>query len=105
RLKAATGPIAAQFFGEPSQRLDVVAVTGTNGKSSTAWWAAQALTLLGRRCGVVGTLGIGEPPLQGSAGSIEFTGLTTPDPVLLQQAFRRMADGGFAACAIEASSI
>jgi UDP-N-acetylmuramoyl-L-alanyl-D-glutamate--2,6-diaminopimelate ligase len=104
-LKAATGPIAAQFFNEPSQQLDVVAVTGTNGKSSTAWWTAQALSLLGRRCGVVGTLGIGEPPLRGSAGTVQFTGLTTPDPVLLQQGFRRMADDGFAACAIEASSI
>jgi UDP-N-acetylmuramyl tripeptide synthase len=104
-LKAATGPIAAQFYNEPSQQLDVVAVTGTNGKSSTAWWTAQALSLLGKRCGVVGTLGIGEPPLRGSAGSVKFTGLTTPDPVLLQQGFRRMADDGFAACAIEASSI
>jgi UDP-N-acetylmuramoyl-L-alanyl-D-glutamate--2,6-diaminopimelate ligase len=104
-LKAATGPIAAQFFGAPSQQLDVVAVTGTNGKSSTAWWNAQALTLLGRRCGVIGTLGIGEPPLRGTPGSVQLTGLTTPDPVMLQQAFRRMADGGFAACAIEASSI
>jgi UDP-N-acetylmuramoyl-L-alanyl-D-glutamate--2,6-diaminopimelate ligase len=104
-LKAATGPIAAQFYSEPSQQLDVVAVTGTNGKSSTAWWTAQALSLLGRRCGVVGTLGIGEPPLRGSTGTVQFTGLTTPDPVLLQQGFRRMADDGFAACAIEASSI
>ena len=104
-LKAATGAIAAQFYGEPSQQLDVVAVTGTNGKSSTAWWTAQALSLLGRRCGVVGTLGLGEPPLRGSAGSVKFTGLTTPDPVLLQQGFRRMADDRFAACAIEASSI
>lgn len=104
-LKAATGPIAAQFYSAPSQLLDMVAVTGTNGKSSTAWWTAQALSLLGRRCGVVGTLGLGEPPLRGSAGTVQFTGLTTPDPVLLQQGLRRMADAGFTACAIEASSI
>ncbi|WP_395703187.1 UDP-N-acetylmuramoyl-L-alanyl-D-glutamate--2,6-diaminopimelate ligase [Aquabacterium sp.] len=104
-LKAHTGEIAAAFFGQPTQRMPVIAVTGTNGKSSTAWWTAQALTLLGRRCGVVGTLGVGEPPLAGSAGTIEFTGLTTPDPVTLQAAFRRMADAGFAHCAIEASSI
>ncbi len=104
-LKAATGPIAAAWFGQPAQALQVIAVTGTNGKSSTAWWTAQALTALGQRCGVVGTLGIGEPPLGASSGSIEFTGLTTPDPVTLQAAFRRMADDGFAACAIEASSI
>jgi UDP-N-acetylmuramoyl-L-alanyl-D-glutamate--2,6-diaminopimelate ligase len=100
RLKAASGEIASAFLGKPSERLQVVAATGTNGKTSTAWWTAQALTALGRRCGVVGTLGIGVPP-----DAVDHTGLTTPDPVALQQAFRRFADAGFAACAIEASSI
>ena len=104
-LKAATGPIADAFFEQPSRALDVVATTGTNGKTSTAWWMAQALSLLGRRCAVVGTLGIGEPPQGGQSAQIEFTGLTTPDPVMLHAALRRFADGGFAACAIEASSI
>ena len=104
-LKAATGPLAAAWFGHPAQALQVIAVTGTNGKSSTAWWTAQALTALGRRCAVVGTLGIGEPPLAASPGSLRPTGLTTPDPVTLQAALRRLADTGFAAVAIEASSI
>ncbi|MBA4340823.1 MAG: UDP-N-acetylmuramoyl-L-alanyl-D-glutamate--2,6-diaminopimelate ligase [Methylibium sp.] len=104
-LKAATGAIASQFHGEPSRQLAVVASTGTNGKTSTAWWTAQALSLLGQRCGVVGTLGIGEPPTAGKAADIEHTGLTTPDPVQLQQAFRRMVEQGYGACAIEASSI
>lgn len=98
-LKARTGEIAAAFFGQPTDRLDVIAVTGTNGKTSSAWWIAQASALLGKRCGVVGTLGVGEPP------KLDYNGLTTPDPVLLQAAFARMADQGFAACAIEASSI
>ncbi|MFY9511050.1 MAG: UDP-N-acetylmuramoyl-L-alanyl-D-glutamate--2,6-diaminopimelate ligase [Rubrivivax sp.] len=98
-LKAATGGIAHAYFGEPSAALQVVATTGTNGKTSTAWWTAQALTLLGRRCGVMGTLGVGEP------GQVVHTGLTTPDPVTLHAAFRRFADQGFAACALEASSI
>ena len=104
-LKAATGPIASGFFGNPSDRLRVLAVTGTNGKTSTAWWTAQALTALGRRCAVVGTLGLGQPPLGEQAAEIEFTGLTTPDPVTLHGALKRFADAGFAACAIEASSI
>jgi UDP-N-acetylmuramoyl-L-alanyl-D-glutamate--2,6-diaminopimelate ligase len=98
-LKAATGPIAAAYFGAPSEQLQVVAITGTNGKTSTAWWLAQALGRLGRPCGIVGTLGIGQP------GAMIFNGLTTPDPVLLQQQLRRFADQGFAACALEASSI
>jgi UDP-N-acetylmuramoyl-L-alanyl-D-glutamate--2,6-diaminopimelate ligase len=98
-LKARTGEIAAAFFGKPTDTLDVIAVTGTNGKTSTAWWIAQASATLKKRCGVVGTLGIGEPP------KLDYNGLTTPDPVLLQAAFARMRDDDFAACAIEASSI
>ena len=107
-LKAAAGPIADAFFDQPSSTLDVVAVTGTNGKSSSAWWTAQASTALGRRAAVIGTLGIGEPPLAGPGGAparIEYTGLTTPDPVKLHGELRRFAAQGFAACAIEASSI
>ncbi len=107
-LKANAGPLASAFFGVPSERLSVIAITGTNGKTSTAWWTAQALSALGRRCGIVGTLGVGTVP--GSDGGADPealvpTGMTTPDPVTLQRAFKRFADDGFAACAIEASSI
>ncbi len=102
-LKAATGPLASAYYREPSEQLDVIAVTGTNGKTSTAWWLAQALTALEQPltlpCAMVGTLGIGRPP------QVESTGMTTPDPVLLQQHFRRFLDEGVHACAIEASSI
>jgi UDP-N-acetylmuramoyl-L-alanyl-D-glutamate--2,6-diaminopimelate ligase len=98
-LKALCGVLASRFMGEPSASLQVLAVTGTNGKTSSAWWTAQAMSHLGRRCGVIGTLGIGEPP------EVESSGLTTPDPVSLQTALRRFADAGVVACAIEASSI
>jgi UDP-N-acetylmuramyl-tripeptide synthetase len=101
-LKAATGAIGALFYGEPTHELDVLAITGTNGKTSTAWWLAQALSNLRPRpilCGLVGTLGIGRPP------HVEATGLTTPDPVLMQRHFRRFVEEGAQACAIEASSI
>lgn len=113
-LKRDIGPIAAATLGEPSHAMSVVAVTGTNGKTSTAWWLAQALSGLPRGkhipCGVIGTLGVGCPPAIGaslpadSAGVLE-TGLTTPDPVLLQRTLRAFADAGLQACAIEASSI
>jgi UDP-N-acetylmuramoyl-L-alanyl-D-glutamate--2,6-diaminopimelate ligase len=111
-LKANSGPIAADFFGQPSQQLSVLAVTGTNGKTSTAWWLAQALSNLKQTkpipCGLIGTLGLGRVPSPGAAAgpdSIVATGLTTPDPVLLQQTLRRFVDDGLQACAIEASSI
>ena len=84
QLKQASGLIADAYYEHPSHQLDVVAVTGTNGKTSSTWWLAQALTRLGRRCAVVGTLGMGEvcmgaegmPVVQGPR-----TGLTTPDAV------------------------
>ena len=102
-LKAASGPVASHYFGEASRALRVLAVTGTNGKTSSAWWLAQALSNLKQvaqiSCGVVGTLGIGIPP------EVISTGLTTPDPVALQAAFATFAADGLQACAIEASSI
>lgn len=108
-LKAASGPIAAAYYEQPSQQLDVLAVTGTNGKTSTSWWLAQALGALqpAVACGLIGTLGVGRVPAPGSvdASAIVSTGLTTPDPVLLQQTLRRFVDEGLTACAIEASSI
>ena len=105
-LKAGSGPIAAAYYEQPSQALDVLAVTGTNGKTSTAWWLAQALTqaqqqagTTPRGCAVVGTLGTGVPP------AVVSTGMTTPDPVLLQARLRDFIATGLTACAIEASSI
>ena len=104
-LKATTGPLASAFMETPSAKLEVIAVTGTNGKTSTAWWVAQALSSLGQRCGVIGTLGVGEPPSPLQPSAITFTGMTTPGPVTVQAGFKRFADADFAACAIEATSI
>jgi UDP-N-acetylmuramyl-tripeptide synthetase len=99
-LKARSAEIAHGFYGEPSAELDVVAVTGTNGKTSVSWWTAQALSALGCPTGVVGTLGVGRVD-QG----VVPTGLTTPDPITLHATFRQMRDEGVRAAAIEASSI
>jgi len=127
-LKAAAGLIAADYFALPSNQLAVLAVTGTNGKTSTAWWLAQALSALPAAlalpCGLVGTMGVGRPPalapvaaaavtvtdevgapVAPSGGELVLTGLTTPDPVQLQQALRTFVDQGLRACAMEASSI
>ena len=94
-LKAITGSLAAQWLGHPAQALRIVAVTGTNGKTSTAWWLAHALP----RCAMVGTLGVGLPP------HFTSTGMTTPDPVLLQTEFSMFIAAGAEFAAIEASSI
>ncbi len=100
-LKARSAEIAHGFFAEPSAELQVVAVTGTNGKTSTSWWTAQALSALGQGCGVIGTLGVGRV----DDGAFVPTGLTTPDPITLHTTFRQFVDQGLKAAAIEASSI
>ncbi len=113
-LKAASALIASAYYGNPSRDLQILAVTGTNGKTSTAWWLAQALSspLLTPvlPCAVIGTLGVGRPPATDAPeaalqAGLVATGLTTPDPVLLQASLRQFADAGLRACAIEASSI
>ena len=100
-LKARSAEIAHGFYGEPSAALQVVAVTGTNGKTSTSWWTAQVLEAIGLPCGVVGTLGVG----QVRGGGVVHTGLTTPDPITLHRTFRDFVGQGLKAAAIEASSI
>ncbi len=58
-LAAQLSAVAGRFYGEPSRGLDLIGVTGTNGKTSVSQLVAQALDLLGERCGIVGTLGTG----------------------------------------------
>lgn len=98
-LKEQAGALADLWWDQPTQHMDVLAVTGTNGKTSTSWWLAQSLQSLGRSCGVAGTLGVGVLP------HLQDTGLTTADPLALQSAFAQMRAQGVGACAIEASSI
>ena len=98
-LKALAGPLAAEFYGRPSERLWVAGVTGTNGKTSCSQWIAQALAGEGRKSAVVGTLGLGYP------GALEENPNTTPDAVALQRALARFLGEGAQAVAMEASSI
>ena len=98
-LKSACGPVAASFYQHPSVDMDVIAITGTNGKTSCAWWLAHALQNLGKPSSMVGTLGLGRPD------RLTSTGMTTPDPVLLQSHLRDMVDQGVTSCVMEASSI
>ena len=98
-LKALAGPLAAEIYGRPSERLWTVGVTGTNGKTSCTQWIAQALSGAGRKTAVVGTLGLGYP------SALEENPNTTPDAVALQRALARFVSEGAQAVAMEASSI
>ena len=93
-----TGEIAARFYGHPSLAFTVIAVTGTNGKTSVSQFIAQALESLNKPCGVIGTLGVG------SKDKLKNTGMTTPDPVTLQAVLAELCQQGIKYVVIEASS-
>lgn len=103
-LSKNAGLIAAQWYSEPAKDMHVVAVTGTNGKTSTTQWIAKALSYLKTDCAVIGTLGNGIWH-QGALRSLGETGFTTPDPLQLQQSLQFLKSDGAEALAIEASSI
>lgn len=98
RLTHRVGEIAARFFREPTRQIMTIGITGTDGKTSTAWLLAQALEHLGRPCAYLGTLGYGR------IGQLQTATHTTPDPVSLQQQFARLRDEGVTAAAMEVSS-
>ena len=100
QLKAAAGEVAHRFYGAPSAALRVVAITGTNGKTSSAWWCSQWLQALGEPTALIGTLGTGA-----AGGALHSTGFTTPDPMTLQTLLRRYAEQGLQTVVMEASSI
>jgi UDP-N-acetylmuramoyl-L-alanyl-D-glutamate--2,6-diaminopimelate ligase len=97
-LRARLGEIAAHVYGEPSRALHMVGVTGTNGKTSVAHWVGQALTQLGRKTAVLGTVGNGFP------GALTPALNTTPDAVELQQRLAQFREQGAQACVMEVSS-
>lgn len=92
------GPLAGAFFGAPSERLRLVGVTGTKGKTTVAWLTQHLLSAAGLPCGLIGTvchrLGDREVP----------SGNTTPGAVALQEMLAEMVRKGLAACSMEVSS-
>jgi UDP-N-acetylmuramoyl-L-alanyl-D-glutamate--2,6-diaminopimelate ligase len=92
-------PIAADvFFGEPTKELELAGVTGTNGKTTTAYLLRSILEAAGRRPGLVGTV---EWQVGGEARPAPFT---TPEAIDLQRLLREMVDAGDRSAAVEASS-
>ena len=95
-LRALCGPLAHALLGHPSERLSLIAVTGTNGKTSISQWLSR---LHPRRCAVIGTLGAG------FADRMTETGFTTPEAPMLARCLADFLVSGAQACALEASSV
>src|SRR5919201_4104846 len=98
KSRAAMAVAADVFFGRPTHELDVVGVTGTNGKTTTAHLVYSILAAVGRRPGLLGTI---EARVAGERRPVVRT---TPEAIDLQRTFRELLDAGDRSCAMEASS-
>ena len=97
-VRAAMAPAAARLNGDPTRELAMVGITGTNGKTTTAFLTRALLEAGGRQTGLLGTVtswvgGVEEPTVR-----------TTPEAIDLQRTFRAMVDGGDTAAVMEVSS-
>ena len=95
-LRQLCGPLAHAVFGQPSERLSLIAITGTNGKTTISQWLGRVHP---KRCAIIGTLGAGY------AEQMTETGFTTPEAAVLTRYLTQFADDQAEACALEASSI
>lgn len=98
QLQQKLGAIAARFYDYPTEKLRMIGVTGTNGKTSCTHFIAQCLQSLQQPCGIIGTLG------SGFYGALHETGLTTPDAISLQNTFATLLQQQAKAIAMEVSS-
>src|SRR4051794_32863409 len=98
-VRTAMPVAAALFFGDPTRTLDVAAITGTNGKTTSAFLLHAILRAAGRQAGLLTNIE------RRVGGERRPTGLNTPEALDLQRLFREMADAGDTACVMEATSI
>src|SRR6185436_5848564 len=97
-VRSAMAVAAARFFGDPTAELPVVGITGTNGKTTTAFLVRSLVEAADRRCGLLGTV-------KSVIGGVEHPVVrTTPEAIDLQRTFAAMLAGGDEACAMEISS-
>ncbi|HJO39902.1 MAG: UDP-N-acetylmuramoyl-L-alanyl-D-glutamate--2,6-diaminopimelate ligase [Vicinamibacterales bacterium] len=96
--RRALAALSVEFFEHPSHHLPVIAVTGTNGKTTTAYLIQSIFESAGVRCGRIGTIG------HQIGSSHQPASLTTPEASDIQSMLRAMVDGGAGACVMEASS-
>ena len=97
--RQALSVMAGRFYGEPSRDLEIIGFTGTFGKTTTSHVLQQLLNAAGRRTAVVGSLGA-----RFEETAYELRGMTTPSPVVLQRALRRMRDAGADTVVMEVTS-
>lgn len=97
-LAKKVGWFAANFYGQPSRKMKLIGITGTNGKTTCSHLLTEALTFLGEKSGLIGTLG------SGLWGELSENKNTTPDPVSLQQQLAEMESQGADYIAMEVSS-
>ena len=97
-VRAAMAPAAAAFYRDPTAQLETIGVTGTNGKTTTAFLVHALLEADRRQTGLLGTV---KSVIAGTERPVERT---TPEAIDLQRTFREMLDGGDVACAMEVSS-
>ena len=97
-MRAAMAQAAARFYGDPTAELRVVGITGTSGKTTTAWLVRAMLEAAGMQTGLLGTV---TSIVGGEARPVQRT---TPEAIDLQRTFREMLDAGDVACAMEISS-
>ena len=96
--RSALSPICANFYGNPADRLKLIGLTGTNGKTTTTFLIKQILESLGKKVGLIGTV-------QNMVGDVIYPAhYTTPDPHELQQLFAKMVEAGCEYCVMEVSS-
>jgi UDP-N-acetylmuramoyl-L-alanyl-D-glutamate--2,6-diaminopimelate ligase len=96
--RAAMAALAADFYGHPSRSMQVVGITGTNGKTTTAYLLRAVFESAGKKCGLLGTVTY-------SVGDVELpASRTTPEAPDVQRMFRQMVDAGCGACVMEVSS-
>jgi UDP-N-acetylmuramoyl-L-alanyl-D-glutamate--2,6-diaminopimelate ligase len=97
--RKALSRISANFCGRPSEQMTVIGVTGTNGKTTTAYLIKELIERsLGEKCGLIGTLEV----IIGDEATEAFR--TTPESVEIQEIFRKMLDAGIKYAVMEASS-
>ena len=97
-VREAMAPAAAAFYGDPTAALKVTGVTGTNGKTTTAFLIRELLEAAGLQTGLLGTV---KSVIGGHEREVQRT---TPEAIDLQRTFREMLDAGDRACSIEVSS-